>query len=574
MSSKEERVLQSEYDESQYYPRVADESETDSGGTLESLDEETPIPINQETLSSPPPPPPPSKELTDKEAPSKETANDKEDIKGIVASDTQTKDVMSCGVCFQLLLDPVTLNCGHSFCLVCLAQLWNVSRNSSLLCPMCRQPWAEPGGRLPSVNVMLREVLEQTFPEKIKERRGALSPEEFNLIVQYNQGSAQRPGMGSGRERRQVNMHAIICIFMTVLCSIFLLVFFAVSISLWLVGGVGDHYMRKPVLHWTNDDVMEWFEGLGDTVIKDSREIFESEKFDGRHLLRLTDNSLKEYGLSSETSRNSLLLSIEQLKEKQRALPRNFHEFMEANKEDTVLILLTYKVFPRLTFGYLYLFRYYTIFLPVVQVQLLDREKEDTPLLTSDEENIKEIEDESKRPELIQMMDQRKTETEKEEVEDGKSYDGDSRDISSTQLIAIFLEILLVPHLVVAMYTLTGLQSEPFLSLIILFHCIVATLREVKNLRNKLRTRPAHGQTSIWSWIKTGLFNCLFYIILLMIGQTICFLFPYPLLTFTFYVLIFQTLYSLLHRRFFLPIFQSVGRFGAHGFVQFLNNNR
>ena len=150
MSSKEERALQSEYDESQYYPRPADESETDSGGTLE---EETPILINQETA---PPPSPPSKELTDKEVPSDETANDKEDNKDVIASDAQTKDVMSCGVCFQLLLDPVTLNCGHSFCLVCLAQLWNVSRNSSLLCPMCRQPWAEPGGRLPSINVMFR----------------------------------------------------------------------------------------------------------------------------------------------------------------------------------------------------------------------------------------------------------------------------------------------------------------------------------------------------------------------------------------------------------------------------------
>lgn len=35
-----------------------------------------------------------------------------------------------------------------------------------------------------------------------------------------------------------------------------------------------------------------------------------------------------------------------------------------------VLLLLTYKIFPRLTFGYLYFFRYYEIFLPVVQAQL------------------------------------------------------------------------------------------------------------------------------------------------------------------------------------------------------------
>lgn len=70
--------------------------------------------------------------------------------------------------------------------------------------------------------------------------------------------------------------------------------------------------------------------------------------------------------------------------------------------------------------------------------------------------------------------------------------------MTNTQLIAILLEILLVPHLVVATYALTGIQSEPFLSSIVLLHCIVATLREVKNLRNKLRTRPGQGQTSIW----------------------------------------------------------------------------
>ena len=35
-----------------------------------------------------------------------------------------------------------------------------------------------------------------------------------------------------------------------------------------------------------------------------------------------------------------------------------------------MLLLLTYKIFPRLTFGYLYFFRYYEIFLPVVQAQL------------------------------------------------------------------------------------------------------------------------------------------------------------------------------------------------------------
>ena len=41
----------------------------------------------------------------------------------------------------------------------------------------------------------------------------------------------------------------------------------------------------------------------------------------------------------------------------------------------------------------------------------------------SDEEKIKEIEDESRGQEWMKMVEPRNTETEKEEMEDGKSYD-------------------------------------------------------------------------------------------------------------------------------------------------------
>ena len=65
------------------------------------------------------------------------------------------------------------------------------------------------------------------------------------------------------------------------------------------------------------------------------------------------------------------------------------------------------------------------------------------------------------------------------------------------QLIAIFIEILLVPHLVVAAYVLTWLPSDLFLSIIILLHCVTATLREVKDLRNKLRMRAVRERTAL-----------------------------------------------------------------------------
>ena len=35
--------------------------------------------------------------------------------------------------------------------------------------------------------------------------------------------------------------------------------------------------MRKPVDHWSGEDVMEWMNGLGETIREDCREIFKRE---------------------------------------------------------------------------------------------------------------------------------------------------------------------------------------------------------------------------------------------------------------------------------------------------------
>ena len=66
-------------------------------------------------------------------------------------------DDFLCTVCAQLLIDPVTLQCGHSFCQLCLAQTWKSKGYASplaLQCPVCRQPWKSFSG----VNIQLRWV--------------------------------------------------------------------------------------------------------------------------------------------------------------------------------------------------------------------------------------------------------------------------------------------------------------------------------------------------------------------------------------------------------------------------------
>ena len=65
------------------------------------------------------------------------------------------KSESTCVVCAQALIDPVALNCGHSFCQLCLANMWsNKGRPHplQLKCPACQQPWKI----LPAINIQLR----------------------------------------------------------------------------------------------------------------------------------------------------------------------------------------------------------------------------------------------------------------------------------------------------------------------------------------------------------------------------------------------------------------------------------
>ncbi|XP_051783852.1 tripartite motif-containing protein 16-like isoform X2 [Erpetoichthys calabaricus] len=48
-----------------------------------------------------------------------------------------SQDEFTCSVCLDTLTDPVTIPCGHNFCLKCLTDCWDQSQESS--CPQCRE---------------------------------------------------------------------------------------------------------------------------------------------------------------------------------------------------------------------------------------------------------------------------------------------------------------------------------------------------------------------------------------------------------------------------------------------------
>ncbi|XP_026083655.1 tripartite motif-containing protein 16-like [Carassius auratus] len=65
-----------------------------------------------------------------------------------------------CAVCLDLLKDPVTIQCGHSYCKICITDCWDQNDKMGFYsCPQCRQTFS-PRPAL-SRNTMLAEVVEK-----------------------------------------------------------------------------------------------------------------------------------------------------------------------------------------------------------------------------------------------------------------------------------------------------------------------------------------------------------------------------------------------------------------------------
>uniref|UniRef100_A0A673HQ36 Tripartite motif-containing protein 16-like protein n=1 Tax=Sinocyclocheilus rhinocerous TaxID=307959 RepID=A0A673HQ36_9TELE len=83
------------------------------------------------------------------------------------ASISVAEDQFSCSICLDLLKDPVTIPCGHSYCMNCIKNYWNKDDPRRVFsCPQCRQTFT-PRPAL-NKNVMFTEMVEKLKKKKVQ----------------------------------------------------------------------------------------------------------------------------------------------------------------------------------------------------------------------------------------------------------------------------------------------------------------------------------------------------------------------------------------------------------------------
>ncbi|KAM9583958.1 bifunctional apoptosis regulator isoform 3-T3 [Trichechus inunguis] len=267
----------------------------------------------------------------------------------------------SCHCCYDILVNPTTLNCGHSFCRHCLALWWASSKKTE--CPECREKWEG----FPKVNILLRDAIEKLFPDAIRMRFEVI--QQNNDIVQslaafqkYGNGHIPvAPNTGRANQLRGGGFFSGVLTALTAVAVVLLVYHWSSRES------EHDLLVHKAVAKWTAEEVVLWLEQLGPWASL-YRDRFLSERVNGRLLLTLTEEEFSRapYTIENSSHRRVILMELERVKALGVKPPQNLWEYKAVNPGRSLFLLYALKSSPRLGLLYLYLFDYTDTFLPFI----------------------------------------------------------------------------------------------------------------------------------------------------------------------------------------------------------------
>ncbi|XP_074534568.1 E3 ubiquitin/ISG15 ligase TRIM25-like [Halichoeres trimaculatus] len=74
-------------------------------------------------------------------------------------AESQSQELLECSICLQLLEDPVTTTCGHTYCMKCINSFWDTIKQRDYNCPLCGETFSERPGL--KKNTLLAALLEE-----------------------------------------------------------------------------------------------------------------------------------------------------------------------------------------------------------------------------------------------------------------------------------------------------------------------------------------------------------------------------------------------------------------------------
>lgn len=267
----------------------------------------------------------------------------------------------SCHCCYDILVNPTTLNCGHSFCRHCLALWWVSSKKTE--CPECREKWEG----FPKVNILLRDAIEKLFPDAIRMR---LQDIQQNSDVVQSLAAFQKygndqislaPSTGRVNPQRGGGFFSGVLTALTGVAVVLLVYHWSSRES------EHDLLVHKAVAKWTAEEVVLWLEQLGPWASL-YRDRFLAERVNGRLLLMLTEEEFSRapYTVENSSHRRAILMELERVKALGVKPPQNLWEYKAVNPGRSLFLLYALKSSPRLGLLYLYLFDYTDTFLPFI----------------------------------------------------------------------------------------------------------------------------------------------------------------------------------------------------------------